>query len=392
MRVAYVGDFINHGKSLQTTGTPIVILLSRINEVESIDVYCPEQNERIEDFTLPPNVRLIPCYKYNDSLSILRLLSLRKRNYDWIIFNLLPTGFGDKSVSNLFGLMIPLSLRIFFRANNIRLIYHNSVFTNDIKKLGYDSFFNKVRAFFLSFLERELFKNLETFVLLDLYKQRITRKIGLNKVKVMKGNYLEAITSVYINSKMTEKLHRVVNSPPVILMHGSWGPQKNLELGLASLRELKLSGKNFRLIVSGEINHHFSGYEKRFNDLIQQYSDIIDTYKGYVREKDIIELFLSAEIVVLPYNTPGGHSGVLEQAIFFDVPTVAINFPEYEEQITNLKNVVLSSTEEFHGNLKKLFDTSSNDGLVEVKDKISYSTKNVSVLLYGESNGRNKQF
>ena len=391
MKVAYVGDFINHGKSLQTSGTPIVILLSMIDEVDSIDVYCPEQNKNVEDFILPHNVRLITSYEYDDSLSILRLLSLRKSNYDRIIFNLLPTGFGNKSVSNLFGLTIPLCLRILFGLKNIRLVYHNSVFTNDIRKLGYNSFFNKFRAFFLGLLERELFKSLETFVFLDLYKERITRKIGPNKVKVMEGRYLEAITSVYINGKMTERLNHGENSPPVILMHGNWGPQKNLELGLTSLRKLKQSGKRFRLILSGGINHHFPGYEKEFNDLIQQYSDTIDTYKGYVREINIMELFLSADFVVLPYNTPGGHSGVLEQAIFFEIPTITINFPEYSEQTTNSKNVVLSSNEEFVDNLIKLFDSLSHKEFVEVKDKIYYSTKNVSALLYGESIEQNKQ-
>lgn len=391
MRVAYVGDFINHGKSLQTNGTSIVILLSMIVGVDSIDVYCPERNENIEEFIPPHNVNLITFYKYDDSISILRLLSLRKISYDWIIFNLLPTGFGTKSISNLFGLMVPLYLTILFRLKNIRLIYHNSVFTNDIRKLGYDSFFNKLRAFFLGLLERELFKNLETFVLLDLYKQRITGKIGPNKVKVMKGSYLEAIASVYINGKMIEELYHIENDPPVIHMHGNWGPQKNLELGLASLRKLKQYGKNFKLIISGGINHHFPGYEKRFNDLIQLYSDIIDTYMGYVSEREIMELFLEDDLVVLPYNTPGGHSGVLEQAIFFEIPSVAINFPEYLEEALNIKNVVLSSNEEFEDNLKKLFNSLPYKRVIKAKDKVAYSVKNVSVLLNAEFKRWNKQ-
>ncbi|MEM0136029.1 MAG: glycosyltransferase [Thermoplasmatales archaeon] len=381
MRVAYVGDFINHGKSLQTSGTPIVILLSMIDEVDSIDVYCPEQNQNIEDFNLPHNVNLIPFYKYDDSISILRLLSLRKSNYDWIIFNLLPTGFGTKSVPNLFGLMIPLSLKVLFRLKKVRLIYHNSVFTNDIKKLGYDSFFNELRAFILGLIERELFKNLETFVLLDLYEKRIRRKIGLNKVKVMKGSYLEAMTSVYINGKMTEELPHVENDLPVILMHGSWGPQKNLELGLDSLRKLKRSGKNFKLIISGGINHHFPGYEKRFNDLIQQYSDVIGSYVGYVKEKDIMELFLQADLVMLPYNTPGGHSGVLEQAIFFEVPTVAISFPEYKEQSEGAPNVLLCSPENLSFYVKEALLSLTPTKMVSFHRKVLSSINNTKLLL-----------
>ena len=48
MKIAYVGDFINHGKSLQTAGTSLVLLFSSIKDVEFIDVYCPLLNEKIK--------------------------------------------------------------------------------------------------------------------------------------------------------------------------------------------------------------------------------------------------------------------------------------------------------------------------------------------------------
>lgn len=390
VKVAYVGDLINHGKSLRTPGTSIVILLSKIDNIDSIDIYCPEQNEEVEDFILPNKVKIVYYYKWNSSRSLLRLLSLRKDSYDFIIFNVLPTGFGNKSLPNFIGLMVPLSLKILFRLKNVRVIYHNSVFTNDIRKLGYDSPFNRVRAFFLGIYEQELFKNVDTFVLLELYKNRITEKIGPNKVKVMKGSYLDAITSIYINCKMTEELRHVRNDPPIILMHGAWGPQKDLELGLSSLLNLKQSGKNFKLVLSGGINHHFLWYEREFSDLIVKYSDIVNTYRGYIIEKDIMELFLMADIVVLPYNVPGGQSGVLEEATFFEVPTVAMDFPEYLEETVNSKNVVLSTKEGFEENLCKLFNFIPDERCVSVKDKVAYSIKNISILINGESDENGK--
>lgn len=382
MKVAYVGDFINHGKSLQTTGTSIVILLSMMNEVDNIDVYCPVQNSSVEDFTLPAKVKLIPLYKYDDPLSILHLLSIKKENYDRIIFNLLSTGFGNGNISNLFGLLIPYTLKMLFKLQNIRVVYHNSVFTNDIEKLGYNSPFDKFRAFILGFIEKRLFKNLETFVLLDLYKERITSKIGLNKVTVMKGTYLEAVTSVYINGKMTEELHHVENDSPVILMHGFWGPQKNLELGLKALHKLKLSGKKFKLIISGGINHHFPYYEKRFNELIRQYSDIISAYMGCTKEKDIMDQFLNADLIVLPYNTPGGHSAVLEQALFFEVPTLAMDFPEYEEQTCSFTFVKLCSAEKFESCIEELLLLVGSNKMFSAQLKIIKAQNNVQLLLF----------
>lgn len=342
MKVAYVGDFINHGKSLQTIGTSIVILLSLLESVESIDVYCPKENKDTEEFEFPPKVRLLESYRYEDVKSIFRLLQKPWNKYGAVIFNMLPTGFGNGSLANAAALCIPILLVKIFRLNNIRVIYHNSVFTNDFRTLGYNSPYDKVRSFFLSVVERTLFKNVNSFVLLDVYNKRIDKTIGKNKVHVLKASYLEAITTLYINKKLNvEFLDVETKLIPTVLMHGSWGPQKNIEMGLSALKKVRESGINFRLVISGGINHHFLEYEKKFRELLISYSDIIDEYLGTVEEKDIMRIFLEASLLILPYNTPGGHSGVLEQAIFFQVPTIAIDFPEYREQAAGFENVTL---------------------------------------------------
>ena len=219
MRIAYVGDFINHGKSLQTTGTPVVILLSLLKEVEFIDIFCPEENEKVENFELPKKVRLHEYYRYDDIVSILRLLKISWENYDAVIFNMLPTGFGNRTLPNAFALIVPIILRTIVRQSNIKVVYHNSIFTNDIRTLGYSSVFDRVRSFFLGIVERTLFKNVDTFMLLDLYKQRIDESLGTNKVKAMNGRYLEAITTLYLNKLMDAELAETKKTDiPMILM------------------------------------------------------------------------------------------------------------------------------------------------------------------------------
>jgi len=119
MKIAYVGDFLNHGKALATSGTPIVLLLSMMEEVESIDVYCPVQNERIEPITLPPKIRVIETYRYDKALSLTKLLRIRRYSYDKVIFNLLPTAFGNSSITNAFGICIPIILVKLLGMHNI---------------------------------------------------------------------------------------------------------------------------------------------------------------------------------------------------------------------------------------------------------------------------------
>ena len=385
MRIAYIGDFINHGKFLVPTGTSVVLLLSEISDVEVIDVYCPTLNAKIEPFEVPEKIKIIESYDYDNPGSIVKLLQLRKKNYDKIIFNIMPTAFGNSNLSNLAGLLIPLMLKTIFRKNNTEVIYHNSVYTNDISRLGYDSYYDKLRSIILGLVEREIFKSLRTFVFLQLYKDRITRKIGKNQLRILNGRYLEAMATVYANGIYCKDYFTLPRKDqlPLILMHGSWGPQKNIELGLHALSELRKQDLNFDLIISGGINHHFENYETQFNLLLEKSNGIVKQYLGPVREADILSLFTMADLLILPYNTPGGRSAILEQAIFFEVPTIAMDFPEYREQVDGISFVRLISSGD---NLKLTANELLQNGTIRnsrinVKEKIQQAVNNIQELL-----------
>ena len=383
MKIAYIGDFINHGKFLAPTGTSIILLLSETPDVEAIDVYCPALNAKSEPFKKPENVNIIEPYNYNDPISIVKLLKVRRNFYDKIIFNLMPTAFGNNNLSNLTGLLIPLLLKIIFRKDNIEIIYHNSVYTNDISKLGYDSYYDKLRSLILGIVEREIFKSVRTFVFLQLYKDRITRKIGDNQLIVLNGRYLEAITTVYVNGIYDHDYFSLpaTGKLPKILMHGSWGPQKDAEFGLNALIGLRKQGLCFDLIISGGINHHFEEYEKKFNLLLEKSNEIVKQYLGLIREADIMDLFTRADLLVLPYSTPGGRSAVLEQAIFFEVPTIVIDFPEYREQVAGISNVKLVSPDGLQFALAGCFDSLERPREIHISSKIMLARVNIQRIL-----------
>ena len=373
MKIAYVGDILNNGKYLPTVGTAIIYLLSSLKYVEEVDVYCPFENSTLESVTFPKNVNLYPSYQYDNPISIMKVLRLKNKKYDRIILNILPTGFGSKNLSNIIGLCLPLFMKISAKNRNIRIIYHNSVYTNDVKRLGYNSLYNTIRATFLGLLERFIFKYINTYVFLDLYKDRITNAIGKNKVLVLNGRYLEALTTIFINGiEKSEYIEINNNQIPVILMHGSWGPQKNLELGLKTLERIHNNGIQFILIITGGINSHFTEYKIEFEKIITRYKEIINDYRGYVKEKDLLSLFTETNLLLLPYNTPGGHSGVLEQAIFFQIPTVAIDFPEYREQTQGCNFIDLVSFDNFYD---KVLENLMNYKNIKSKIKLPINIK-----------------
>lgn len=243
MKIAYVGDILNNGKYLQTAGTAVIYLLSNLECIEEVDVYCPFENNTKESVIFPKKVKIYPVYQYDNPISIIKVLKLRNKKYDRIIFNILPTGFGSNNISNIIGLCLPIFMKISAKHGNIRIIYHNSVYTNDVKKLGYNSLYNTIRAKFLGLLEEFIFKYIDTYVFLVLYKDRITTAIGKNKVSVLNGKYLEALTTIFINSvEDFEYIEKDNNQIPVVLMHGSWGPQKSLKLGLKTLERIRNYG------------------------------------------------------------------------------------------------------------------------------------------------------
>ena len=295
----------------------------------------------------------------------------------------LPTGFGKSSLTNLTALLVPLLVSKGLRKKNIKIIYHNSVYTNDIRALGYNTKSDKIKGYLLGVVERSLFKNIPTYVMLKMYKDKIDKAIGKNKVTYLNARYLEAISTVYMNGKISHEIikGRTFHEVPTILMHGYWGPQKNLKLVLSTLRKLKEKGINFKLIISGGINDHFPNFKNEFISIIELYNDIIDSYLGYINEMDIMQTFLKADLLVLPYNTPGGHSGVMEQAIFFEIPTIAINFPEYMEQSRKEDNIILVSSANIERGILLLLNMVNRMGDIQCLKKIITCKNNISTLL-----------
>ena len=240
MKIAYVGDFMNHGKSLATVGTSIVFLLTMTEEVETIDVYCPFENELVEAIALHQKIRLIETYRYNKPFSLVKLLNLRYSSYYKIIFNIMPTAFGRSSISNALGICMPIILVKLLRMHNVEIVYHNSVFTNDIKRLGYTSIYDRLRSRILKLIERSMFKGVPTFVFLNLYKELICNALEGDNVKYLNARYFEAVATVFLNDMQERDTITVERdrSVPNILLHGSWGPQKNIELGITTLNKI----------------------------------------------------------------------------------------------------------------------------------------------------------
>lgn len=349
MNIAYFGNIVGHGTALSQWGTGFIILASRIDFVKSIDIFCQRSEDSQPMGDYGHKIRIFESFRPNKPINILSILSKFKRsNYDLIIFNLIPTTFGNRNTTNIISLLMPLMTK-YLTKKNVRMIYHNSIITNDPGKLGYSGIFNRLRISLLRQLEIQLFRRVDVQVLLRAYKTTIDTAVPKNKVEVFEPRYLEGIPSLHINKNLTSDIAtiRSTDGVPRVLLYGHWGPQKDLELALKSLQMARELNLNFHLTIGGGLNANFPKYKVEFDNLLESHSNIINSYTGFVPEKDVQELFLQSDVLLMPYNTPGGQSGVLETAALFGLDILAIDFPEYRERAEGNERVTLCEKEKF---------------------------------------------
>ncbi len=127
-----------------------------------------------------------------------------------------------------------------------------------------------------------------------------------------------------------------VASPPVvptprILSFGFWGAFKDADLLVESTRALREHGVPAELVLGGGAHPYFP---EIYRELVARYRDLpFVKFTGYVPEEQLAELFTSVSVVVLPYRTNAGASGVLNLCRSYGRPVVLSNEAALLEQL-----------------------------------------------------------
>jgi glycosyltransferase involved in cell wall biosynthesis len=379
LNIAFVGNFYGHGKIYDQWGTSFCILLSELECVKGIDVICPKGDSE-NGMEFPDKIKIFDVIDYKKKFSVFNIIkSIKRSKYDLVIFNYGPTMYGKSSLMNLLGLFIPIySNKI---NKNTVIISQGSSLTNDAENLGYKSLLDKIRLAVLMRLEKILYKKVKSFAQLPMYEKLLKERVKNNRViGVLKSDYIDAMSTVYMNGYLNkESIERTGdNDKPVILLHGFWGPQKNIELALETLNKIKENGYGFRLILSGGINVHFENYKEYFDKMVFKYNGIIDKYLGYVEEKELLWLFINSDLVLMPYNVPGGQSGVLEMSSFFDNNVICFDFPEFREELKDDGKILLVNKDGFYTAIESfLKNFKDSENIINIRKKIQEAESNI---------------
>ncbi|WP_222706084.1 glycosyltransferase [Homoserinibacter sp. GY 40078] len=289
--------------SLSEYGYHLVRHLANLDEVDEVIVYCD-----ITDAGAPDpmdKVEVHPCWRLNsmgNARSIPR--EIARTAPDAVVLNLQFASFGDKRAPGALGLLVPALLRL--RKVPTVLILHNLADNVDMKDAGFAD--SAVTARLMTFAGRVL-----TRILLraDLVALTIPRY-----VEFLRSSY-RADNAILVPHGSFDDVAIPSFAPPpgprTIMAFGKWGTYKTVDMLVDAYQELLRRGyDDLRLVLAGTDSPNSKGYMAA---AAERYAEVPNIeFPGYVAEKDVAGLFLSASVVAFPYTSTTGSSGVLHQA------------------------------------------------------------------------------
>ena len=326
-RLGFFGAFHPMTDRAGAASTGMVLLIARSPNVERLVVFGPE------GAAAPPGLGLATmevrgAWSVDDPASLLRCLRAMVRaseGLDGFLFSIYPTFFGRRPAANGIGMLLPVLLRR-LTGKPVVVFMHNFVESQDIAALGYDVPPSTVKA--ALWLERRL-------------GRATTLVAGLASAAATVESEL-GVPVAYVPMRFVESVPGLLTAPPAparavdpgnprILFFGTWGPQKDLAGALEALRPLAERPEGVHVTIAGTANPNFPEYAAGLERLRRELPTASFRFLGHVAEPDVPALFQSHDVLVLPYRTTGGYSGVMNVGGAYGIRIVAYDQPQLRE-------------------------------------------------------------
>jgi glycosyltransferase involved in cell wall biosynthesis len=265
------------------------------------------------------------CWEVNRLSNHRKLLqAVRAVRPDVVWFNLVFSSFGnrDNPLAAFSGLTLPALTRMAGFYTHVTL--HHLMDHIDLNDTG-------VR-------NKSLFRiagNLATRMIL-----------AANSVSVLLPAYRRTLIDKYRGANIHFRSHGILSARPEypdysrrgvpehrILAFGKWGTYKRCELLIEAFEEeIAPRMPNVRLVIAGSNNPNSPGY---IESLRERTNSPHIEFVGYVPEENIPEIFGNASVLVLPYTSAAGSSGVAHLAAQHGVPIISADVPDFREMCEN---------------------------------------------------------
>lgn len=315
LRLAFISTFPPDRGNLAEYGHYLSHALAAHPEVEHVDVLANELPNRPAVEQLGAKLTVRRCWQMNDPLSIRGLVGVaRTLKPDIVQLNCGIRTWGLSRRANVAGALLPSMLRS--GGMRVASTLHTIGDTVRLDQHGVDPL-TKLGISFASWLY--LRSNLVTVTLDSMRRVLVERFEADNVVHIAHGTYGA----------------RVPVPPKVpkarILTFGFWGAFKDAHLLLSATEKLRERGVDAELVLGGGAHPYFPDIYAKLKAQCESKPFVRMT--GYVPEDALQALFTSAAVVVLPYRTNAGASGVLNLCRSYGRAVVVSKEPGLLEQL-----------------------------------------------------------
>jgi len=155
------------------------------------------------------------------------------------------------------------------------------------------------------------------------------------------------------------------NNPRSILYFGYSGPYKDLDLLFNAFEMLRKKRHNIKLIIAGASHPNYPDFLRKYEF---KKPDAVD-FVGYIPDHQLSSLFEKTDLVVLPYFTCTGTSGVAHLVSSYGLPIIATNLPEFRELAKEGCGIILSEHDPDKFAEKIEFILTNPDMIHELKER-----------------------
>jgi len=245
------------------------------------------------------------CWKFNGLMNVLSIAkAVKTTKPDAILYNLQFMKFGDKKIPAALGLFSPWISKLMKVKTTVLL--HNIMEAVDLDSAGFTSSKLKMKAynFIGEMLTRVVLKADTVAVTISKYVDLLEEKYNAQNCVLIPHGTFEI---------PEEPSYKLSEGPLKIMTFGKFGTYKKVE-GLIEAVEIVRAntGRELEIVIAGTDNPNTPGYLDAVQKTNKHIPNLVFT--GYVAEEDVPRIFSESAMVVFPYTSTTGSSGVLHQA------------------------------------------------------------------------------
>ncbi len=262
---------------------------------------------------------VIRCWRFDGLFNPARLVrTIHDIKPDVVWYNLLFSSFGSQPVPAFLGLAQPAISRLSGHYTHVTL--HHLMENIDLADSGVR--FPRLYRTAGSLATRMLLMANSISVLLPVYRRTLIEKYRGENVHFRAHGILGGRPEPPDFTQRGNPEHR-------ILAFGKWGTYKRLELLIEAFQRLSDEMPNVRLVVAGGNHPQTPGYVESVAESMKDNPRV--EFTGYVSEEDIPNVFRRSSVLVLPYSSATGASGVAHLACEFGVPIISAGIADFRE-------------------------------------------------------------